>query len=283
MKHPIVYIFVLFLTLTSCEDVIDIETKDAPPKLVIEALINWEKGTLGNEQTIRLTQSTSYFEETIVNATGATVTITHENGSRYSFTESTPGVYTTRTFEPELDATYTLEIMYENETYQAVEKMISVPPITSVTQRVEEFGGEEIPVVAFTFDDPPEIENRYLITIFPDFQPKKEIDFFDDEFIDGNEIESVNSSDYVPPENEEADEVREYQTGDLIDIKLFGISERFYNYVAILYTQANADGGPFSIAPAIAKGNGVNTTNPTNFPYGYFRLSEVVTAPYVYE
>jgi len=45
-------IFLFLIILTSCEDVIDVDLQDAPSRLVIEASIDWEKGTTGNNQTI---------------------------------------------------------------------------------------------------------------------------------------------------------------------------------------------------------------------------------------
>jgi len=40
----IVFLVILF---TSCTDVIDLEVPIAPPRLVIEASIDWEKETIG--------------------------------------------------------------------------------------------------------------------------------------------------------------------------------------------------------------------------------------------
>ena len=63
------YISLLFLviTFTGCEKVIDVDLDTAPPKLVVEASINWDKNTAGNEQFIKLTPTTDYFSRTIPN------------------------------------------------------------------------------------------------------------------------------------------------------------------------------------------------------------------------
>lgn len=281
MTRYIVKLLILSILLVGCEDVVDVDLQDAPPKLVVEALINWEKGTTGNEQTISLRQTTPFFEQGVVNATGATVTIAHENGTVFPFAETAPGTYTTDSFIPEIGTTYTLTILYQNETFRAIETMIGVNPIKRVEQRVSILGGEEANEVVFYYDDPEEEENYYLVNLLPDFQERKSFDFYPDTFINGNEIEDFYSSDYEDPESE--DEIREYRTGDVFDIQLFGISERFYNYFSIIVEQANAESGPFSIAPATAKGNCVNVTNPDNFPFGYFRLSELDRRTYTYE
>lgn len=268
------------MVFTSCDDVVNIDLKDNPPKLVIEALINWEKETTGNEQTIFLRESTSFFKEEIINATGATVSVTHENGSVFNFTETNPGEYNTTEFIPEIDATYTLSITYKNEEYTAVEKMIPVVPIKRVDQRIEDIADEEIPVVVFYFDDPETDKNFYLVNYLPDFQEKKSFGFGRDEFQDGNEIEIILDSEYIIPDSDE--EIRDFASGDIIEIKLFGISRQFHDYFNILAEQAEPNTGPFSLAPAAANGNCINITNPQNRPLGYFRLSEVDTEIYTY-
>jgi len=44
----------LSLIFTSCTEVIDVEVPEAESRLVIEASLDWEKGTIGNNQTITL-------------------------------------------------------------------------------------------------------------------------------------------------------------------------------------------------------------------------------------
>ncbi len=280
MKKISIYFSLFLLVFTSCEDVVNIDLNDNPPKLVIEALINWEKDTTGNEQTIFLRESTSFFKEEVINATGATVSITHENGTVFTFTESNPGEYNTTEFVPQIGVTYTLSITYKNEEYIAVEEMIGVAPIKRVEQRIEDIADEEIPVIAFYFDDPETIKNFYLVNYLPDFQEKKSFGFGRDEFQDGNEIEILLSSEYIIPDSDEG--IREFTSGDVIELKLFGISREFHDYFNILVEQAEPSTGPFSLAPAAANGNCINITNPKNRPLGYFRLSEVDTEIYTY-
>lgn len=281
MKSLYIYLSAIILIFSSCEDVVDVDLKNDNPRLVVEALINWEKGTPGNEQTILLRKSSSFVKEEIITANGATVTVTHENGTVFTFTETNPGMYTTTNFQPEIDATYTLDIDFEGEQYRAVEKMISVPTIKRVEQRIEEFGGEDIPIGIYYFDDTPEEENFYLENIKADFQLRKDNSLIEDEFTDGNEIEIKFSSTFEDPNND--DEIREYTTGDLIEIKLFGISEQFFNFFEIIEEQSDPDIGPFSIAPAEARGNCLNLTNPKKPAFGYFRLSETSTKVYTYK
>ncbi len=74
----LIYIAILTFFTFSCEDVIDLDIPTSEPKLVIDASINWFKGTSGNEQEIKLTLSAPYFDSEIPPANGA-------SGNSYRF------------------------------------------------------------------------------------------------------------------------------------------------------------------------------------------------------
>ena len=88
------YLIIVSLVFISCEDVIEIDVPNAPPRLVIDASINWFNGTFGNEQEIKLTLTAPYFDEEIPPANGATVTITNAENVVFNFVENgTTGIY----------------------------------------------------------------------------------------------------------------------------------------------------------------------------------------------
>ena len=67
-------------------------------------------------------------------------------------------------------------------------------------------------------------------------------------------------------------------------IRNHGISKAFYEYMNILLHQNSEEGGgPFETTPATVRGNCINETNPDNFHFGYFRLSEVDEITYIVE
>ncbi|MFD0963440.1 DUF4249 domain-containing protein [Pseudofulvibacter geojedonensis] len=271
------YIYILLaFCLLSCEDVVDVDVPQSSPKLVIEATIEWEKGTVGNEQEIKLSLSTPYFSnEQFVPATGAQVIIRKlSDNTTFVFSESTEGIYTTNTFNPELNTVYELEILYGNEVYKGQEEFKSVSDINSITQTVEGGFDDELIEVNIFFDDPEDEENYYLTRfnepgdVLPYYFP------LDDEFTNGNEMTMFYEKEDGDNENDELNE------GDLVEIELSGISERYYNYMSLLLQQAD-DQGPFGVTPAPVIGNCVNETNEEAKPYGYFRLSEVVKTSYI--
>ena len=55
MKKFFLYFFLTTTFIfTSCEEVVNIDLDNAAPKLVIDAIIKWEKGTTGEIQNIQL-------------------------------------------------------------------------------------------------------------------------------------------------------------------------------------------------------------------------------------
>ena len=140
MKKYIRNILIITAILyTSCTDVIDVDVPTAAPRLVIEASIDWEKGTTGNEQTIKLSSSTPFFDTTSNNSViDASVKVTNNlTNQEFIFANQYNGEYITSNFIPVLNQSYTLEVIYNNETYLAEETLISVVDIDEITQSRE--------------------------------------------------------------------------------------------------------------------------------------------------
>ncbi len=276
-KLTLLFFIVAF---TSCEDVIDVDVQTAPTRLVIEASLDWEKGTIGNNQTITLSKSAPYFDTTtITGVTNASVKVTNDNdNTEFIFAHQGNGVYTTTNFVPVINDSYTLEVVYDGETYMASETLNAVTDITDLTQSVEDgFDDEELEVNVI-FTDPEDEENYYLLKF------EKEGDLFpalesgDDEFVNGNEITWW----FEKEEDEDTDKIEAFRPGDTVDISFFGISEAYSNYIGILIEQLEPD-GPFGTTPVPLKGNCVNTTSPDNYAFGYFRVTQVVKTSYTFE
>jgi hypothetical protein len=252
----------------SCTDVVDVSVPDGGERLVIEASILWVKGTTGQSQSIKLSTSTAYFSSSPIQpATGALVTvINNDTGESFAFSDQNDGNYTINTFVPILNNSYTLQITYNGKNYSATETLIPVAAITNIEQAdVNGFDGDEIQVKIF-FDDPAGIGNYYLGEFLPSHKPLLNLYPLKDEFSDGNE----NFMDY---------DDEDIASGDMIEISLHGISERFYNYISLLESQSGDD-GPFSTTPAQLTGNCINVNDPNEEVLGYFRLGETDKTTY---
>ncbi len=275
-KHIALVLLVIF---TSCTDVIEVDVPEALPRLVIEASLDWEKSRFGNVQVIKLSQSTPYFDANSLSpVTGASVKVTNDsNNVEFVFEDQNDGTYAILTFVPVIDQSYTLEVIYNGETYIAQETLTAVPDINSVYQSTTGGFDNEALEVNVLFDDPADEENFYLFR----FQERGDLlpDLLDisDEFTDGNEMRVF----YEKQEDTDINQ-EEFEIGDIVDINFYGISERYFNYIRLLNEQYGSSGDPFSSAPVPLRGNCINPTNPDNYAFGYFRLTQVVTASYTF-
>lgn len=263
------FFLVSIISFFSCEDVVNVELDNNQPKLVIDASIKWEKGTPGNEQFIKITSTADYFDNIVPVINGAIVRITDSNNTVFNFFEDgVSGIYKCTNFNPVLNGVYTLSIIHEGQTYVATDKLYPVPAITSIEQDLNGITGNEIEL-KFNFQDNGAESNFYLEEYKVPFRPFPLLGVFDDEFENGNQMFSL-----LIDEN--------LSSTQNIKFSLHGISERYHNFMSILISiSGGLSNGPFSTPPATVKGNIINQTNSTNYPLGYFRLSEVEVKNYI--
>ncbi|MVT08293.1 DUF4249 domain-containing protein [Chitinophaga tropicalis] len=270
MKNILKYLVVSScFFLLSCTKVVEVDVETAEPKLVIDASIDWVKGTAGNEQKIRLSTTTGYYSTIFPSVSGADIVITNSANTVFSFIENPgTGEYICSDFHPVIGETYTLKVVLNEEIYTATETCIGVPDIENNIRQNNSggFGGDEVEITYYYQDNGNE-ENYYLhrilspVSTFPDYKAK------DDENSQGNLMQEYFSDEKL-------------KTGDMISISLYGISRRYYDYFRKLLTASGAGTGPFQTAPGMVRGNIVNQTHFANFAYGYFRLSEVTVKDY---
>ncbi|MCW8981383.1 MAG: DUF4249 domain-containing protein [Altibacter sp.] len=258
--------FVLLTTLSSCEDVIDVDLNESAPKLVIDARIIKNIENDDAFARVKLSTTKPFFETGTTHVNEAMVTITDANGIVYPLPNLGNGLYGLDPFIVEANTSYTLEVDYEGERYMATEILEPVVPLEFVEQRNDGgFSGEDIELKAF-FNDPPNEENYYF---FEGLSDRGDVyDTFNDEFFDGNRIFGFYS-------------VEDLETNDQVTFYLHGVDRNFYNFMFVLLQQStDQSDGPFETQPATVRGNLVNTTTPDNFPLGYFRISEVSILTY---
>jgi len=268
----LISIILIFISLTSCEDVIDLNLNTSEPRLVIDASINWLKGTTGNEQKIKLTLTAPYFDSSVPPANGAQIVVRDTDNNTFNFIEeNNTGIYINNNFIPEINKTYTLEVIYKGETYTATETLKSVAPIEYVAQKNDTgFSGNETELKAY-YTDPANEENYYFFEFKSDIAEIPSLEVYKDEFTNGNQIFGFYSEE-------------DLNSGNQVIIRNYGVSKRFYEFMFLLLQQNSTDsGGPFETQPATIRGNIINQTSTDNFPLGYFRLSEVDELVYTVE
>jgi len=265
MKNKINILLALLAALifNSCTDVVDIPLDTDNPRLIIDASINWQKGTTGNNQVVKLTTTTDFYTNVIPVVSGATVFIKNSSNVVFNFMETpNTGVYLCGNFVPVIDQTYTLTVISKGQTYTATETLKSVAAITSVTQEIQTGLGTDFLKLKAFFNDPADAENYYLYKYKFTKNQKPEYSVDDDLFFQGNTFFSLVLEEDTKP-------------GDQVEITHYGISKAYYNYMTILLSVAGSSGGgPFQTPPATVKGNIKNQTNFDNYPLGYFRVCE---------
>lgn len=252
------FLLLMVFIFASCEDVVDVELEESAPRLVIEASLLWNIDEQEATQYIKLTTTAPFFQEEVPPAVGASVSITTDTGREFIFEEVENGIFRYENFPSLFDVEHQLVITYKNEIYTASEKLVPVPQLDHVEQEIGGFSGDEYEFKVY-YRDPAEMDNYYL---FRYINKSISLQIYDDEFTNGNQTFAFFNDEDAQP-------------GDLVSFQIQGISRGFYEYMFILRSQSGiSNGGPFQTQPSIVRGNIVNTTNPENFPFGYFRLSE---------
>lgn len=256
------------IPLMQCEKVVDIDLSTIEPKLVIDASIDWERGTTGSTQTIKLTTTSGYYDSVVPVVSGAIVVITNSTGKAFDFIEvAGTGQYTCTDFEPVGGELYTLAINYNGQRYTSSETLVLGAQLEDNIDQDD--SGDELEVKYYFRDNASET-NFYLTSIQTPFITYPVYIVDSDQFTQGNMMYQTYSH-------------ADLAKGDFLTIRLYGISKRYYDYM-IRLLEATGKGamgdGPFTTIPAAVKGNILNETNKANYVLGFFRLSEVVTREY---
>ena len=118
MAKNIKVIAVIFITiaLNSCEKVINIDLKNAEPRIVIEGIVD----NSGKPASVKITKSVSFSNTATAPAvSGATVKISDDAGNNFTLTETSPGLYTNATLLGQIGKTYTLTVINAGVTFTA--------------------------------------------------------------------------------------------------------------------------------------------------------------------
>ena len=264
--HYVLILFVVFI-FSKCEKVIDVDVPSIAPKLIIDAAfeVNFDETPVTANTVVKLRLSADYFDTELPIVTNATVYVTNLNSnSVINFNDiNLDGNYVPDvSFIPEDDIPYELTIIYNGETFKGEATKVKSTPFTNVVQGDETlFSGKETEVKV-NFTDDANANNFYLF------------DFTNSLFL-AIEDRFFNGSDYNFSFFYSEDDIELPAT---VNIKMSGITEQYFTYFRVLIDQSGQNaGGPFETIPASLVGNMVNTTNPNEFPLGYFHISETDT------
>lgn len=267
------FFIVIITVFFACEETIILDTEQVKANLVVDAhLTNEEK-----IHVIELTQTVDfYFSEAPPAITTAEVTVTDITaGKIYKFfhnpanEDGLDGFYFSQeAFQGYISHEYLLEIQWNNEIYEATEKMPSLEGIDSLKYRINpfEYNDPEKPGLYYELllyaKEPQETEDYYYFEFFRNdsllLDDATSIYFTDDKFLQ-EQIKDLPSPVY-------------YAKDDIARLKMFSITREAFIFLSDLFNVMNNDSGMFSPPPANPR------NNISNGALGYFMVSAVESA-----
>lgn len=286
--HKAFFLF-LFATisLTSCEDVIDIQTRPGVEQLVVDAWITDEV----KEQVVKLTLSQPYFDNSPPPPVlGATVIVFSEDSTAYTFIDEQRNgeyIYRPANNQPLLKHVgqrYALFISYGGEEYFSVSELKPVPQIDSVTYQVftRPIVTDTLPeqgfIAEFFANDFEQEGDTYWVRYRKNGELKNNPSditiSFDGGFTPGA---PSNGLQFILPIRQSINDFGDalYQDGDSLEIELYAITpEAFFFLFQVRQESANA--GIFATPPANIPTNIFNRNPASNkTAIGFFGVSSV--------
>ncbi len=264
----------LFFSLTSCEDVIEVDLPTEEPRLIIDALIRVPDTTAPSTLITVKVSETNSFLGSVPPANLQQITMSNldnPGGDGQVLLEEEPGSGIYSKFFPTdqlIRDRWFLQIDFEDNFYVAETSFVPTSNFDTI-----EFGdgtlfNENDTEIILSFTDNAERDDYYLIDFdFNDFLVTE------DEFYQGQQFgfSYFYEEDVVSP-------------GDVVELSIMGITEDFAAYMDLLLEQSEGGFGPFQTPAVTVRGNFINATNidndgnfdnvgdPNNFALGYFAI-----------
>ncbi|OXA87273.1 DUF4249 domain-containing protein [Flavobacterium hercynium] len=227
-----IFFLVLLLTpilFTNCTEPIDLELDNDTPKLVVDAFIDWKKGTSGEIQVINLTRTSAFYDKEIHAVSGATVFIKNSLNEQFDFFETEKkGKYLCTSFKPATDETYTLTVINNGQTYVGTETMTSVTPVTRVERKTgpveKEYASVEVKAY---FNDPKDVDNFYMLKVSPIHEGDPSFTLISDELFKGKEYFNIHSDSYYVSNDAGSKDKRKSESSSKISADLFKNKKHF--------------------------------------------------------
>ena len=250
-----IYLFSL-LALASCTKVIDLNLGNNTGELVIEGNVTNTAGP----QIIKLSTNVPFTNtNTYPPVTGASVSVSDQNGNTYTFTESPSGTYSNSQLTGIPGNTYTMTVTTGGKTYTANSKMPGVVNLDSLTSKNDVIQtSDHKKLVTVYYQDPAGIANQYRFVLYVNNVQANDIYAYNDQFNDGRYV----SIDLF--ENTASSSVdKGIFSGDTATVEMQCIDKPVYTYwETLMQEQTNGPGG------------GVTPSNPptniTPVTLGYF-------------
>jgi hypothetical protein len=285
MRHILlsVFLFGVVLSLSGCEDVIDLETETGPPQLVVDGWITNQPGP----QSIQLSWSGAYFDNNKPKpVTGAEVTVTDNLGTVYTFEDmADDGNYvwgTTKDTLGHIGRTYTLKIQNQTDVFTAVNQIKRVPNVDSIVYQKEKLpfkpdkGPQEGFIASFyardftgpgdTYWIKPVVRGKATVA-----KPTDISTVYDAAFSAGAPSDGLI---FILPLRQAITVDSLYSAGASVGVELHSITQEAFNFLNQVREQAS-NGGLFATPIVNIKSNVINADPKGVKALGYFGASAV--------
>ncbi|MFH0757036.1 MAG: DUF4249 family protein [Bacteroidota bacterium] len=232
----------LLLTISSCEEVIDIDLNSASPVVVAEGYMDMDSLC-----TIRLSYTTGYFQEEDPELIeDATVAITDETGASEILHYSGNGIYRGDSMRGKVNGRYTATIRMDDMVFSGFSTLMPVPLIDSINYEDFPFAGHpgaELPqMLVISLKRDPGRENHFMLKFRHNGEPVgSSFDLATDSYASAGDVVQYTTF------------LMEHESGDTLSVEIYAIDADLLRY----YSQINE---------AISGGMGMSTTpyNPAS-------------------
>jgi len=246
MKNFKIYLLLSLLAVASasCKRDITLNLNNNTSLLVVEGNIT----NIPGPQYIKLSQNVAFTStNTYPPVTGASVSVTDNNGNSYPFAEGPAGTYSRSPMNAIAGTTYTLHILTGGKTYSAASTMPGLVQLDSVTTMNATLGKNNQKQIIVHYQDPANVPNQYRFVMYVNSVQVSDVFANDDQFTDGRYVN------YTLFEND-----IDIYPGDTVTVEMQCIDKNIYTYwFSLMQQQPNGPGGgvtpsnpPTNITPA---------------------------------
>jgi hypothetical protein len=233
------------LAFTACEKIIDVELREAPSQLTIEASITNQPGPY----YVKLSRTIGFQDpNNFPPVTQAVITISDNIGNEDVLEEVSPGLYQTDSTEGIIGRSYRLIVRTEGKEYTASSTMPEQVELRDVTIEEGGFVGETENDVVVWFQDALGMKNHYRFVAWKNDLPFNRAYVFEDKGYDGEYLRYS----FEPDEDNEALKIA---SQDKVTVEMQGVDDDVYLYFLTL-SQHTGEGPPTAPANPISNISG---------------------------
>lgn len=189
---PVFLLLTLLIALASCEDVIHLDLKNSPPRVVIDATINASLG----ECTVRATRSLDFYQtDNFEKIEGASVELVNGPGVVMPLSEVSPGVYYAGGLTVSPGEVFRLNLTVAPDERYSAQTKVPVPVSLDSLKVVRGFGDPRptsppVYLISPKWKDPAGIVNYYRFKVTRNGKPRSGgFNITNDEPFDGTEVD----------------------------------------------------------------------------------------------